>query len=230
MPAGYTDIIDLSHELYTGMPNVADQHIAFWPVETFEAQQKISGGKVGYESRMMLLAEHSGTHLDAPCHFHQGGLSVAQVPLDRLVLPGHLLDLRHKQVGESITIEDFREAADKTSRPIGPGTALVCWTGSDRFWGVGDDWKVKRPHVGTEAAQWLVDQGMTLFATDMIGMDDPAQWWWPTHKIWLQNNICMVQQLCNLEKLVGRDFLFLALPLKMREGTGCPVRAAALVL
>ena len=61
-------------------------------------------------------------------------------------------------------------------------------------------------------------------------MDDPAEWWWPTHEIWLKAGIPMVQQLCNLDRLEGKDFLFCALPLKMRAGTGSPVRAAALVV
>ena len=229
MIPNFSEIVDLSHELYTGMPNIGGAHIAFWPVETYEAQRTISGGKVGYESRMMLLAEHAGTHLDAPRHFDEGGLTVAQVPLNRLILPGHLLDFTAKKNGEAITIEDFKAAAAKTGRKIGGGTALTCWTGRDKTWGQGN-WTKERPFVPTDAAQWLVDQGITLFVTDLIGMDDPAEWWWPTHEVWLKNNVCMVQQVCNLDRLAGKDYLFLALPLKMRDGTGCPVRAVALVM
>ena len=223
------EIVDLSHELYSGMPNIGGLHIAFWPVETYEAQRQISGGKVGYESRMMLLAEHCGTHLDAPRHFDEGGFSVNEVPLDRLVLPGHLLDLTHKKAGEAIEIADFEAAEERSGQRIGPGTALVCWTGVDRQWGRGD-WVTNRPHVPTRSARWLVERGITLFATDLIGMDDPAEWWWPTHQIWLKANVCMVQQLANLDRLAGKEFLFLCLPLQMRDGTGCPVRAAALVM
>jgi kynurenine formamidase len=180
------------------------------------------------ESRMMLMAEHCGTHLDVPRHCDETGLMLSEMPLDRLVLPGHLLDLRHKQAGEAITVDDFQQAAAKTGRPIGPGRALVCWTGTDVHWGK-PGWTTNRPHVSTDVAQWLVDQGMPLFATDMIGMDDPAEWWWPTHSVWLKAGVCMLQQLCNLGALEGREFLLLCLPLKFRDGTGCPVRAAALV-
>lgn len=222
------EIVDLSHELYSGMPNIGGLAINFWPVETYEAQRTISGGKVGYESRMMLLAEHCGTHLDAPRHFDENGLSVNEVPLERLVLPGHLLDLTHKKGGEAITIADLEAAEKRSGKEIGPGTALTCWTGVDKDWGKGD-WVTNRPYVPTDTAQWLVERGITLFATDMIGMDDPAEWWWPTHEIWLKANVCMVQQLANLDHLDGKDFLFVCLPLKMREGTGCPVRATAIV-
>jgi arylformamidase len=228
MVPGIREIIDLSHELYTGMPNIGGVHIAFWPIESFNGLRAISGGRVAYESRMMLLAEHSSTHLDAPRHFDEQGLSVAQVPLERLILPGHLLDFTDKKNGEAITIEDFKAAAAKTGKAIGSGTAVTCWTGRDKDWGKGN-WVKDRPFIPTSTAQWLVEQGITLFATDLIGMDDPAEWWWPTHDIWLKHNVCMVQQLCNLDKLAGKDFLFVCLPLKMRDGTGCPVRAAAFV-
>ena len=74
-----------------------------------------------------------------------------------------------------------------------------------------------------------MERQITLFCTDLVGMDDPDEWWWPTHRIWLENGICMVQQLCNLAALDGNDFLFVCLPLKMRGGTGSPLRPVALV-
>jgi arylformamidase len=224
----FSKIVDLTHEMYHGMPNIGGQHIAFWPVESYDGLAAITGGKLSMESRMMLMAEHCGTHLDAPRHFDRGGKSLDQLPLEQLVLPGHLLDFRHKRNGEAITIGDFEEAIARSGQPIESGTAVVCWTGQDVRWGTGD-WIKNRPYVPTETARWLVEQGMTMFATDLIGMDDPSEWWWPTHEIWLKAGICMTQQLCNLDKLAGEEFLLVAAPLKIREGTGCPVRAFALV-
>lgn len=178
---------------------------------------------------MMLMAEHCGTHLDAPRHFDPSGISVDKLPLERLVLPGHLLDLTQRRNGEPITIEDFERAEAASGRRISGERATICWTGADRDWGQ-PQFQMNRPYVAVDTAQWLADRGMTLFCTDLIGMDDPAEWWWPTHKVWLRRGICMVQQLCNLDRLVGKEFLFLALPLKMRDGTGSPVRAIALVM
>ena len=114
-------IVDLSHELYTGMPNIAGLHVASWPTETFGGLRGISGGKLAMESRMMILPEHCGTHLDAPRHCDEDGLTLEHLPLERVVMPGHLLDLRHKRAGEAITVADFEAAAAKTGRKIGPG-------------------------------------------------------------------------------------------------------------
>jgi arylformamidase len=224
----FTKIVDLTHEMYNGMPNIGGVQIAFWPIETHDGLAAITGGKLSMESRMMLLAEHCGTHLDAPRHFDRGGKALSELPLEQLVLPGHLLDFTHKGNGEAITIADFEEAEKKSGKKIVGKTATVCWTGQDRRWGEGD-WIKNRPYVPTDTARWLVDRGMTMFATDLIGMDDPTEWWWPTHEIWLKAGICMTQQLCNLDKLAGHEFVFVAAPLKIRDGTGCPVRAFALV-
>ena len=129
----------------------------------------------------------------------------------------------------AITIADLEAAEEKSGQKIGSGTATICWTGVDKVWGQKNMNRI-RPHIPAESAQWMVEKKVTLFATDLIGMDHPDEWHDPTHLAWLENNICMVQQLCNLDKLAGKNFLFLAFPIKAVGGTGCPVRAAALIL
>lgn len=228
MPGPVKEIIDLGHDYFTGMANIGGSMVAFWPIKTIEEMKKISGGKVGIEGRMILMPEHCGTHLDVPRHFVEGGTPVDQVPLENLVLPGHLLDLTHKKNGEAITVADLEAAEEKSGQKIGPGRAIMCWTGVDQNWGK-PNFHIDRPFVPTMTAEWLVKRKITLFCTDLIGMDDPSEWWWPTHDTWLKNGICMVQQLCNLDKLEGKDFLFVCLPLKMRDGTASPVRPVALV-
>jgi arylformamidase len=161
--------------------------------------------------------------------FCQDGIDIANVPVNQLCLPGHLLDLTHKKVGEAITIDDFKHAEEASGQKVGPGTALICWTGVDKVWGQ-KNMNLNRPYIPGDAAQWMVDKGITLFATDLIGMDNPDEWWDPTHLAWLSNNVCMVQQLCNLDKLVNKNFLFCAFPIKTVGGTGCPVRAVALIV
>jgi len=225
----FKEIVDLGHDYFVGMPNIAGLAVNFWAVETIDHTQKISDGKLGIESKMILIPEHCGTHFDAPRHFDKEGLSVDKVPLEQMILPGHLLDLTHKKNGEAITPEDLMEAEEKTGRKIGPGAATIVWCGVDGDWGE-PDFHLDRPYVPVPTAEWLVERDITIFCTDLIGMDDPSEWWWPTHGTWLKNGICMVQQLCNLDQLEGKDFLFIALPLKMREGTACPVRPIALVM
>jgi arylformamidase len=225
----FREIVDLSHDFFVGMPNIAGLAVNFWSVETIVHSRKVSSGKLGIESKMILMPEHCGTHFDAPRHFDLDGLTVDQVPLTQTVLPGNLLDLTHRKKGEAITPDDLMRAEEKSGKEIGPGTATVVWCGVEDNWGK-PNFHIERPFIPVPTAEWLVKRKITLFCTDLIGMDDPAEWWWPTHEIWLKNGICMVQQLCNLGKLVGKEFLFIALPLKMRGGTASPVRPIALVL
>ncbi|HMJ99706.1 MAG TPA: cyclase family protein, partial [Reyranella sp.] len=87
MKTYFKEIIDLGHEYYNDMPNLGANHCAFWPLETFEHTRKISGGKLATEGKMILMAEHCGTHIDAPRHFDEHGKTVDEVPLDQTILP-----------------------------------------------------------------------------------------------------------------------------------------------
>lgn len=228
MPAMPREIVDLAHEMYHAMPNIGGAAVAFWPTTAFDKSEKISGGKVSMEARMMLMPEHAGTHLDVPRHCLREGRDVAQVPLERLVLPGHLLDLTHRKNGEAISIQDLEAAEKASGKAIGEGCALLVWTGVDKDWGK-PGFAMERPYIPTDTAAWLVERGIALLGTDLIGMDDPAEWWWPTHRIWLEAEVCMVQQMRNLGALKGKEFLLVVAPIKLRDGTGCPVRPVALV-
>ncbi len=224
----FSEIVDLGRELYNGMPNLGANLTAFFPLETYSTTRRMSEGRLGFEGRMIVMAEHCGTHLDCPYHFDEHGLTVDQMPLERLILPGHLLRFTDKRAHEPITPDDFRAAVGRSGRPIVSGTAVIAWTGQDKYWGT-EGFKTERPHIPAESAQWLVDQQVTLFGTDLIGLDHPDEWWEPTHVAFLKGGLPMVQQLCNLERLEGKEFLLVVLPLKMRGGTGSPVRPVALV-
>jgi arylformamidase len=223
------EVVDLSQELYDGMPNITSHPVSFGELLSFEFSRTLSEGKVEATAKQILMPEHCGTHLDAPRHFHEPGTPADKIPLDRLVLPGHLLDFTHKgNPGDLLTVADFEEAEEKSGRRVGPGTAVIAWTGCDDQWDK-PNFMMERAGVPEESARWIVDRGVTLFCTDLIGIDDPAAWEWPSHKVWLTSGVPMVQQLRNLDQLQGKEFLFVALPLKMREATGSPVRAVALV-
>ncbi|MCW6511827.1 cyclase family protein [Lichenifustis flavocetrariae] len=228
-PNPIVDVVDLSHEIREGMLNMGGWTTAFPVIDTLAKTRTLSQGKMGVASRMILVSEHNGTHIDVPRHFVDDGAAIDEVPLTKLLLPGHLLDFTQKGHGEAITVADFEAAEERSGQRVGPGTALVCWTGVDKFWGRPDMNRL-RPYVPAETAMWMVERQVSLFATDLVGMDNPDEWWEPTHLAWLSNGICMVQQLCNLDQLVGKTFLFQAFPMKTVGGTGCPVRAAALVL
>jgi arylformamidase len=224
----FDEIVDLGHPLYTGMPCHAAEVTAFWTVDSFAKTERMSQGRMRLQNKMMLLSEHTGTHFDAPSHFDPDGLSVDQIPIERLILPGHLLDLTHKAAHDAIEPSDLVAAEQASGREIAAGCALFVRTGQDVNWGA-EDFFTERPYVTAEAAQWLVDKQIGLFCTDLIAIDNPEEWWEPTHTAFLGGGVPMVQQLNNLGQLVGVDFTFVVLPLPMRGGTASPVRPVALI-
>jgi arylformamidase len=227
-PPFFTEVVDLGHEMFDGMANLGASVASFWPSETHAGTALFSQGKLAFESHMILVSEHTGTHLDCPFHFDPDGVTVDQYPLQKLVLPGWVLDFSAKSTGDPITIADIEGMAATAGREIGPGYALLVWTGQDSYWGR-PGFKTERPYVPAETAQWLVDRKVTLFGTDLIGIDNPDEWWEPTHVAFLKGGLPMVQQMSNLGRLVGREFVLVVLPLKMRGGTGSPVRPVALM-
>ena len=221
------DIVDLGHEIFSNMPTLGAP-TTFWSEDRHDSLRKLTSGRLSMESRMMLMSEHAGTHLDAPWHSWPEGKSVDQIPLDQLMLPGHLLDLRAKRPHEPITVADLEGAASRSGRPIAAGEPTLVWTGVDARWGE-PNFTLDRPFVPEATAQWLADQRIGLFGTDLIQVDDPDEWWYPTHTSLARNGIPMVQQLCALDRLEGKEFVFLVVPLKLRGGTASPVRPIALV-
>jgi kynurenine formamidase len=229
MTISYSRIIDLGHEMFTNMPMLDDNATTlFWENNTFAGMARYSEGKISARSRMMLMFEHSSTHVDAPGHFDPDGMTVDQIPLENLIAPGHLLDLTHKKPHEPIGPDDFAAAVEASGKEITPGTVVIANTGVYKNYGVGD-FRTGRPYITGEGGQWMVDQGVTIFGTDLIGIDNPEEMWNPTHTAFLMNGVPMIQQLNNLDQLVGLDFLFVALPWQMLGGTASPVRPVALV-
>jgi arylformamidase len=224
---GVVEVVDLGHEIYSNMPTLGAP-TTFWSEDRHESLAKLTSGRFSMESRMMLMSEHAGTHLDSPWHSFPQGKSVDQIPLESLMRHGHLLDLRAKRVHEPITVADLESAAARSGRPIGAGEATIVWTGTDARWGE-PNFTRDRPFIPGETVEWLATKRIGLFGTDLIQVDDPDEWWYPTHTSLARNGIPMVQQLCSLERLEGKEFVFLVIPLKLRGGTASPVRPIALV-
>lgn len=83
---------------------------------------------------------------------------------------------------EPIEVADLEEAEAASGRLIAPGNALLMHTGVDKFWGE-PGFSTERPFLPVASAQWMVDREIGVFGTDLIGMDDPDEWWWLSHRV-----------------------------------------------
>ncbi|WP_258083895.1 cyclase family protein [Thermococcus thermotolerans] len=155
----------------------------------------------GYYMNALKLGEHSGTHVDAPAHFIPGGKTVDEMPLDRFVGKGIVVDVRNGD-GE-VKLDEIPDE--------GYFDRVVLFLTGGR-------------ELSPEVALFLVAEGAKAVGTDAMSIGDDA-----VHRILLSEEVPVFENLANLELLVGREFTFIAFPLKIEGGSGSPVRAVAFV-
>jgi kynurenine formamidase len=185
-------------------------------------------------NQKLCLATHIGTHVDAPFHFVDGATTVENMPLEKYAGPAILLDLRSVSKGqEPLTIAEITEAgANPESVKDQIVVLFTGWaeaeSGGPRFYGHG-------PYLCTDTAGYLADCGANAVAVDFPidkHPDTPLSTIkdFPVHRLLLGQNIPLIENLINLDKLVGKQFELWALPLKLKGGDGAATRAVARIL
>jgi kynurenine formamidase len=201
----------------------------------------ISHEDVGVAANRIALAEHTGTHVDAPFHFDAEGATVDRLAPDVLFLrPYKKLDLtgENPQAGQLVGVEALRRAADRAHVELAPGDVAIVEMGWDRHWpsGPGDHtnsfWGTNMPGLDEDACRWLVDAGVVAVASDTAACDnavlDGRIGDALGHKHWfLPRGILIVEGLQGLAAVPPAG-LFAALPLKIAGGTASPLRVLLL--
>lgn len=178
----------------------------------------------GYNLELIFLSSHSGTHLDAPFHFIDGGFTIDKIPLERLVSNAVLCKLK-KGPDETITRKDIVEFETKNGK-IRPGASVIFQTGWYRRLEQ-KDYFTKNPGLSDSAAKHLVLRKVGLVGIDSPSIDAGKDSKFSAHHVLLKKGILILENLCNLEKIKGNSFKLVVLPLKLKGATGSPVRAIA---
>jgi arylformamidase len=206
-------LYDLSQPIATGMtyfPGDPEPRVAPYPATP---PWRVSDVHVG---------SHSGTHMDAPAHISRG-TTIDQIPLERLVGPGVVVDVRGKRPGERIGLADVSPEAQEHLRR---GRWAVFCTGWSRNWGTPA--YLAHPSLDPALARTLVEWGVGLAAMDMLNPDDTATGAAVVHETLLGAGVLIVENLTGLERLsAGQVYTFAFLPLKLSGGDGAPLRAVA---
>jgi len=184
----------------------------------------------------LVMNEHNGTHVDAPAHFISDAkpetqVTIENVPLNRLIGRGARLDCREFREGDYVSA-GFVAQWEAAHAALEAGDVVLFNFGWSAHWGLRpnygryvNDW----PGVGADAAEYLLGKSIAALGVDTLSPDPPqALRTNPIHPFVLQKQVLIVENLCNLE-LLPDFFLFLALPLKIRGGSGSPIRAVALI-
>lgn len=177
---------------------------------------------------------HNGPHYDPPNHMIKGAASVDEVPLDRFFGGAIVIDFRTKPKDEPLTVMDFR------NRGIQPNTIVIAFVG---YTPPEADELPSYAYLSGQAAEYLAELPIKAFATDMPSLGgirnyvelaaqgvEGSERFFPEHYAFLSREIPVIEGLVNLEPLVDeRRIVFVGFPLKIKDGNGAPIRAAALI-
>lgn len=187
--------------------------------------------KHGRSNTKVTMSIHMGTHVDCPYHFVPTGLTVDRMPLERYMGPGLLLDLRQVAREKTpISVQDVKGLGVREEEFT--DTIAVFYTGwVERYYGTPKLY-AENPYLGVDTARYLVERRVRAVAVDFsVDRIEPEArpGDCPIHRILLGNDIPLIENLVNLDKLVGRPFELWALPIKIYEGDGAATRAIALL-
>jgi kynurenine formamidase len=178
--------------------------------------------------------------VDAPVHFAKGKWTVDEIPIKNLVGKGILIDVSARSLKNPdylISREDFLEWEKRNGR-IPPGTIALVRTGWASFWPdrkkylgtnkPGDVANLHFPGFSAEAARFLA----TERDVGAIGLDTPSLDYgqskdFPAHRIFGESDIPGFENLANLGPLPETGFRVIALPMKIKGGSGAPLRIVA---
>ena len=227
-----TRLIDLSQEIYQGM-FVYPGHLktVVWEHHSHEETRKNFEGGFSYQSRGLLFSDHGPTHVDALSHLdpRPEALPIDQMSLDLFYGPATCIDVSHKQPQTYITADDLDKAASRSGVEIRRGDILLLYTGTYNRYHGSRDYLSQYPGLDEVGSNWLVERGVKTFGVDSPSPDNPISRTYPCHMMCRARGITHYENLANLDQLVGKRFTFAGFPLRIRNGTGSPVRAVAIL-
>lgn len=174
----------------------------------------------GYDSEVVHMSTHTGTHMDAPSHFAKGMPAIDKIAAGRFVSSAVLIKIA-KKAGESISRDEL------SKEEIKKGDSVVIATGWEKHYG--RHYMSKNPGLSKGAAEYLVEKRANAVAIDGPSIDPGYDEKFTAHNILLPAGVLVVENLCNLYKIREKRFTLVVAPLKLANATGSPVRALALL-
>ena len=205
-------------------------------------------GGLGWATEHISLTTHSGTHLDAPYHYHpmmnngQRAIRIDEVPLEWCFSDGVLLDFRHKADGDGISAEDVKQELERIAYKIKPFDIVLIRTGADLAWG-SPEYLVKGAGMTRESTLYILKKGVKVVGIDAWSWDRPLPFQakeyeqngnpsiiWEAHFAGIEMGYCHIEKLANLGA-IGRPYGFrvCCFPVKIKGAGAGWTRAVAIV-
>lgn len=174
----------------------------------------------GFKETLLHFYSHTGTHIDSPAHLFENGISVDNLPVETFFGKGIVIDCcSYDKVIDLKHIEPFE-------KQISESDFVLFHCGWDKYWGK-QEYFDKFPVLSKQAADFITRFELKGIGVDAISVDPTDNEHLENHRKFLSNNMIIVENLTNLEKLINYVFYFCCFPLKLIEGDGSPVRAVA---
>lgn len=199
--------IDLTHTFNTEMPVYPGDPIP-------ELVQIADLHKEGYTDYQIKTGMHVGTHMDAPLHMLDGGKRLSDINVEKFIGRGRLVDAK----GASVVSADHLEKSGAQKDEV-----ILVMTGfSEKYRET--EYYEKFPEIGEDFADKAIELGVKIVGMDTPSPDRPP---FKVHKLLLGKEILIIENLTNLEQLVGiKYFEVFALPAKLHT-EAAPVRVIA---
>ena len=227
-----TRLIDLSQEIYQGM-FVYPGHLktVVWEHHTHEETVKNFEGGFSYQSRGLMMSDHGPTHVDALSHLdpRPEAPSIDRMALDLFYGEATCIDVSHMEPQTYISADELDNITSRSPVEVRRGDILLFYTGTyNRYHGT-REYLSQYPGLDESASDWLVERGIKTFGVDSPSPDNPISRTYPCHMMCRKHGITHYENLANLDQVVGKRFTFAGFPLRIRNGTGSPVRAVAIL-
>ncbi|HZS03754.1 MAG TPA: cyclase family protein [Blastocatellia bacterium] len=231
-------VIDLTYSF--------DDKTIYWPTaKPFTWEKEAWGQSPGgywYTAARYAASEHGGTHLDAPIHFGKGQAAADEIPVTKLVGPAVVINITQaceKDADYRLTVDDVN-AWEKANGRIPDNSIVLVQTGWGKFWPdrkkylgtdkPGDTANLHFPGISREAAELLTAQRkIDGIGIDTASIDYGQSKDFIAHQIFYGKNVYGLENIASLERLPAKGATLIALPMKIKGGTGGPARIIAIL-
>lgn len=179
----------------------------------------------GAATKLVIISDHMGTHLDAPFHFIPEGLTIDEVDLETAIGEAIVIDVSDKHNDEPITVAMLEKRLNDTGTIVKEGDIVLvrAWP---KEWNAPGFYNVTS--IDETAAKWFSAKKIKSLGIDLPNIDTGSDLRRPCHMELLGKGIGIMENIANLDKLSKTRFFFIGLPLKIQGLSGSPIRAVAI--
>lgn len=222
----FSKALDLTQTIVDGIPD--------WDGNCGFRMQKVLDYPEGLCVQEIRTPNGIGTHMDAPSHFFQGALDIAQIPLTKLICPAVVINVTAKLAPDYAISEEDIQVFERQYGVVPEGSVVIGYTGWGAYWHVAERYRnadahnrMHFPKFSLAAVQYLLQRNINGIAIDTLSPDG-ADMSFPVHHTLLSNGKFIIENIKVTNELPAVGSTLIALPLKIAGATEAPCRVIAM--